>query len=297
MSDESKNYRARRSSYKWQYCGAGGTPCPELGWFYQVSKRTKSIRLLPVDLDYFNDLLAKAGMQPIDADWTSKVPLTHVANQTVVPKAKLAALSSAVATSPQPMSKQNQLAKLIFDYWTARFPDTTSHSVRSDQGGYWGAAEGTPARIGTSLYTKDGEKGRGTWMGRPDVAVLGLPRAAVPYIAEIEAGKHIKPKVPAGLIGACNMSKWHYPPAPYKGKFDLAGAVLFVVLCSESLSNPLSRKAQQLLEFQNHFEAAPGCLRRWIICAGANVDATFAEFKRVFEECCPPETPATIVSR
>ena len=118
-------------------------------------------------------------------------------------------------------------------------------------------------------------------MARPDVAVL--QGKTVPYIAEIEAAKHIKPKVPAGLISTCNMCKWHYPPYAGNEKYDLDGAILFVVLCSESLSNPASQKTKQLRGFQSHFETAKGCLRKWIICAGADVDATFAEFKKQFE--------------
>lgn len=135
-------------------------------------------------------------------------------------------------------------------------------------------------------------------MARPDVAVLDLAGKAIPYIVEVEAGTHIKPKIPAGLIGACNMSKWHYPPAPDKGKFDLTGAVLFVVLCSESLSSSSSRKAKQLLEFQKHFKTAPGCLSQWRICSGADVNAAFADFKRQFDECfsssAATEAPAPV---
>jgi hypothetical protein len=90
----------------------------------------------------------------------------------------------------------------------------------------------------------------------------------------------------------CFFCKWHYPPYAGNDKFDLAGAVLFVVLCSEALSQPASKKGKQLLEFTNHFKTAPGCLSKWIICAGSDVDATFAEFKQKFEEACPTAAPA-----
>jgi hypothetical protein len=90
------------------------------------------------------------------------------------------------------------------------------------------------------------------------------------------------------------MSRWHYPPAPYTGKFDLTHAILFVVLCSSSLADPLSSKAQQLIEFQKHFKTAPGCLAKWIICSGADADATFADFKQRFETICPAGGTAAI---
>jgi hypothetical protein len=205
MSSAGKNYRSRTYSWKWHLCDDDGKACPDLGWFYEVKKGLKTIRVLPANLDSFNDLLAQAEMQPVGPHWTDKVPLGRVTDRTEIPKVSLPTV--ATATVLEPVSPQKRLVKLIFDYWTGQFPDPASHSVRSDQGGYWGAAKGSPARVGTGLYTKDGKKGRGTWMARPDVAVLELHERKIPYIVEVEVGEHIKPKVPAGVIGACNMWK------------------------------------------------------------------------------------------
>jgi hypothetical protein len=106
-----------------------------------------------------------------------------------------------------------------------------------------------------------------------------------PYLVEIEASDHIKPKVPAGLIGTTNMCRWFFPSKEYEHGYDLAGAVLFVVLCSSSFANPMSQKAEQTEEFRTRFQVAPGCLGEggWQICLGETPDAAFAAFKDRFE--------------
>ena len=183
---------------------------------------------------------------------------------------------------PQRLSPQAQLAKRIFEYWTALLQREGQFQTITDQGAKWGAPEESPARTATSLYVGGEGKGRGTWMTRADVAVIDEHRFLVPYLVEIEAQKYIKPKIPTGLIGTTNMCRSFYRRKDYKTEYELWGAVLFVVLCSESYGDPNSKKRKQLAQVRRHFQHGSGCLRAWYICEGATVDEAFDAFKTCF---------------
>ncbi len=181
------------------------------------------------------------------------------------------------------MSPQNEIAKLVFDYWNKVFTDNDMFTVACDQGSRWGASKDNPARMNISLYTGSEAKSRDTQMSQADLAIINNKLRIVPYLVEIETGKQIRPKTPAGIISAINMCRWYYQSIDYKNKFDLSGVVLFILLCSEYFDNKRSRKAAQLEVFQNNYQISQGCLRKWIICSGHDVDSTFNEFKTKFE--------------
>jgi len=151
------------------------------------------------------------------------------------------------------MSPQNEIAKLVFDYWSSMFTHGDTFTIACDQGITWGAPKNSPARMNISLYTDGDAKGRDTQMSQADAAVINKNQKAVPYLVEIETGKQIEPKTPAGIISATNMCRWYYPSTDYENRFDLFGAVLFVLLCSESFADESSSKSAQLAEFQRRY--------------------------------------------
>ena len=51
------------------HIGINGESAPELGWFYIVSERINA-RVMPVDLDEYNEILKKAGLDEVDEEWT-----------------------------------------------------------------------------------------------------------------------------------------------------------------------------------------------------------------------------------
>ncbi len=180
------------------------------------------------------------------------------------------------------MSPQNKIAKRIFDFLTKHYSEDHVYRVGCDQGGTWGAKVGSRARMNISLFTDADSKGREYQMSQSDLAVFNEAKRSVPYLIEIETGKQVKPKTPAGIIATTNMCRWFYPAMDCSTKYDLSGSTLFVVLCSKSFSNQRSKKLLQLQTFQSAFKLPDGCLNNWVVCFGDSVDSTFESWREQF---------------
>lgn len=180
------------------------------------------------------------------------------------------------------LSTQNKIAKGIFDFLTKQYR-STNLSVVCDQGAKWGAKPQSLGRQNISLFVDAPSKGRENQMVQSDVAVIDSATNTVPILIEIETTS-INPKTPAGIISATNICRWYYPPNDYQNKHSLKGAVLFVVLSSESFGNPKSKKKEQLTYFSQSFRKTKGCLDDWYICLGVDPVAALREFKRQFRE-------------
>jgi len=280
-----KDYRLRNYGIKWHLRDRSGNPLPELGWFLQVSRKGDTVRVLPEDLELYNRVRLQHGLEAVDGEWTNIVSLARLTDKILItadPRPQPATPEQGVLALLG-LSPQNRIALLVHEYWQHAFPDRERFLVLTDQGAKWKAAKGSDARVGISLYTDGGKKRPGIWMARADNAVFDKSQQMTPYLVEIEASEHIKPKVPAGLIGTTNMCRWFFPPKEYEHGYDLKDTVFFVVLCSGSFANPMSQKAEQTQEFRTRFQAAPGCLSQWHLCLGATPDAAFSAFQERFE--------------